>query len=114
MLILDRKNYLYWRSQILTTGHAYKLEGFPLATATRSDQYTQHLNPDGSDTLICSSNPEFHFWLRHNQFLMSWLLSSISESMFGHISRRTSVTKVWFTLERSVESLRSLICFANS
>ncbi|PON83496.1 hypothetical protein TorRG33x02_206510 [Trema orientale] len=78
-LKLDSKNYLYWRSQILTTTHAYNLKGFLIGTTPRFNLYNQHLNPNGSENLIQFLNLEFQLWLHHDQFLMSWLFSSVSE-----------------------------------
>ncbi|XP_031274458.1 uncharacterized protein LOC116132914 [Pistacia vera] len=38
-------------------------------------------------------------WKRTDKFLVSWLLVSISESMFGFVSKCRNSTETWFPLE---------------
>ncbi|PON98961.1 hypothetical protein TorRG33x02_051980 [Trema orientale] len=65
-LKLDQKNYIYWRSQVLTTARAYSLEGFLLGTISHPNKYYQTHNPTDSFASIRAPNPKFHFWLRHD------------------------------------------------
>uniref|UniRef100_A0A803Q8T6 Uncharacterized protein n=1 Tax=Cannabis sativa TaxID=3483 RepID=A0A803Q8T6_CANSA len=53
--------------------------------------------PPKSKALV--TNPEFVLWHRLDQLLMSWLLSSISESMLGHVMNCESAHDIWHTLE---------------
>ena len=45
-------------------------------------------------------DPEFTLWTRHDQFLMSWLLSSMTELMLGHVIRCRTAAEIWSTLEK--------------
>ena len=73
---LNRSNYNIWRSQILPTVRAYDLENYLLCTVTPPVKFVNDQS---------TVNPAYSQWLRLDQFLLSWLLSSISESMLGHI-----------------------------
>lgn len=65
------------------------------------------------DILLCSAEnvpviaDEFDDsfnWHHRDQFLMSWLLSSISEQMLGHVSRCTHSFQIWKTFEDLFQS----------
>ena len=43
------------------------------------------VNEYGQIEVTQAPNPEFMLWTCYDQFLMSWLLSSTSKSMLGHI-----------------------------
>ena len=78
---LDRSNYLFWKSKILLAARAYDLEAFNLDTKSKPNEViTDSSNPD-----VSFNNPEYVSWMRIDQFVMSWLLSSISEQMIGHV-----------------------------
>ena len=40
---------------------------------------------DSGNSAVLLSNPEYISWKRLDQFVMGWLLSSISEQMLGHV-----------------------------
>uniref|UniRef100_A0A803NVQ8 CCHC-type domain-containing protein n=1 Tax=Cannabis sativa TaxID=3483 RepID=A0A803NVQ8_CANSA len=46
------------------------------------------------------SNPEFNRWMRLDQFLLSWLMSTNYESMIGHVFNCATSSKIWNTLEQ--------------
>ena len=45
-------------------------------------------------------NPDYIAWMRTDQALMSWLISSIFESMLGHVIHCTSSSQIWLTLQQ--------------
>lgn len=49
-------------------------------------------------------NPEFVAWIRRDQYLFSWMLSSVSESMLGHVVRCRSSRELWTVLENVFHS----------
>ena len=51
-------------------------------------------------TATTMSNPDFVVWMRLDQFLISWLLSSISEKMLGHVIHGQYSAEQWNVLER--------------
>ena len=86
---LNRSNYNLRRSQILPTVRAYDLENYLLGTITPPVKFVNDQS---------TVNPAYSQWLRLDQFLLSWLLSSISESMLGHVVNCTSFSEIWTTL----------------
>ena len=85
----NQSNYTIWKSQVLPTVKAYDLEGFLIGTKSSSS-----LSPEDP------VNSEFIQWNRLDQFLLSWLLSSISYSMLGHIIHCKTASEIWKTLEQ--------------
>ena len=86
---LNRSNYNLWRSQILPTVRAYDLENYLLGTVTPPVKFVNNQS---------TVNPAYSQWLRLDQFLLSWLLSSIFESMLGHVVNCNSSSEIWTTL----------------
>ena len=64
---------------------AHELEGYLFGTKVCPSQYEDH-NLRGEDPgEVRQVNPSFVVWKKTDQSLMSWLLNSISEAMFGHV-----------------------------
>ena len=89
---LDRSNYIFRRSQILPTARAYGLDDF---------LFGLDLHQNNLSTVHQFQNTvhQFHQWTQLDQFLLSWLLSSISENMLGHVLHCTTSSEVWKTLD---------------
>lgn len=51
-----------------------------------------------------SSDPTSLLWIRKDKFLLSGILSSISESMLGHVNRCAHAFQVWMILEELFQS----------
>lgn len=49
------------------------------------------------------NNPEFFTWIRRDQYLVSWLLSSMSESMLGNVTRYVTA-KIQLAMENLFQS----------
>ena len=99
---LDRSNYIFWRSQILPTARAYGLDDFLFGTRSPPEQFINSSSvPEHSSSVPeqLTVNPEFLQWTRLDQFLLSWLLSSISENMLGHVLHCITSSEVWKTLD---------------
>ena len=80
-----KKNYNFWQSQVLLAVRAHGLEDFILGTKLCPEQYVPtHISPSSTE-VIDKINPHYINWTRLDQFLVSWLLSSIFESVYGHI-----------------------------
>lgn len=54
---------------------------------------------DACGNIVNKQNPKYHKWKKLDKLLMSWLVASISESMFSHIARCSFVHEIWITLE---------------
>ena len=80
-LHLDRTNYNFWRAQVLLSVRAHNLEGFLFGTIQPPAQFVDVFDPNGGQAMIRTLNPDYIIWNRQDQYLVSWLLSSMSESM---------------------------------
>ena len=113
-LKLDRENYFYWRSLVLPSVRAFDLEDFLFGTRSCPAKFISLQSGEGSSILaaplqigsLASTmiprrlNPEYLAWMRTDQALMSWLLSSIYETMMGHVIHCTSSSQIWITLQQ--------------
>ncbi|KAK6119358.1 hypothetical protein DH2020_046899 [Rehmannia glutinosa] len=91
---LDRSNYFFWRTQILSNVRAHAFDGMLFGAAPPQP------SPSSSNGVTDSSmDVQALHWHRRDQFLFSWLLSTISETMLGHVSRCTSSAELWSVLE---------------
>lgn len=95
ILKLDHTNYAFWRAQVLPTIRAHGFEDFISPTAMPPAP----ILPSNSGALPCQ-NPEYAVWIRRDQFLLSWMLASIGESMLAHVVRCNTAREVWSILER--------------
>lgn len=77
---LDEKKYLVWRQQTLVAICGHALEKFIEEGAERPNEYATT-----EDELAGKINEEFLAWKWQDQLLLSWLLSSMSESMLTRI-----------------------------
>ena len=94
---LDRSNYI-----VSTTARVYGLDDFLFGTRSPPEQFINSSSvPEHSSSVPeqLTVNPEFLQWTRLDQFLLSWLLSSISENMLGHVLHCTTSSEVWKTLD---------------
>lgn len=95
VLKLDRHNYVFWRAQVLPTIRAHAFDDFISTTAILPSP----LLPSQSGAPP-RPHPEYSVCIRRDQFLLGWILASISDSMLGHVVRCTSAREAWLTLER--------------
>ncbi|KAK6130602.1 hypothetical protein DH2020_035648 [Rehmannia glutinosa] len=95
---LDRNNYNFWRAQVIATATAHGFDELLFGHISAPPKY---LDDDSEES---SLNPEYSIWLRKDQFLYSWMLSSISEGMLGHIQRCVSSSEIWHVLENLFRS----------
>lgn len=106
---LDHTNYLFWKSQVLLALRGYELEGYILGTSVCPPQLVNNTVggpiPDEPRQL----NLGYGMWRRTDQLILSWLLNSISESMFGHVVHCPSSLDLWNTLAQIYTSSKARI-----
>ena len=51
-------------------------------------------------SFLLASNPEYDQWVILDQFLLSWILASISRAMYGHVVDCQTSAEVWSVLEK--------------
>lgn len=91
-LRLDRNNYSYWRALVLAATRAYGLDGYILGSNIPPPSLLPGNRP----------NPAYQQWIRFDQFLMHWLMNSISEVMLGHIIHCRSSFQIWTDLDKRI------------
>ncbi|KAK6151173.1 hypothetical protein DH2020_016105 [Rehmannia glutinosa] len=101
ILRLDCNNYNFWKAQVLSTVRAHGFEGFLFGTVSAPPKYSSPSTSDGSDLCL---NPDYVSWMRKDQYLLSWMLSSIRESMLGHVNRCSTAAEVWFVFDKLFQS----------
>ncbi|KAK6141727.1 hypothetical protein DH2020_024529 [Rehmannia glutinosa] len=91
---LTDSNYLLWRQQILAAVTGYGVEGYLTGDQEIPEKF---LSGKSEDETI--RNPAYHHWLRQDQLLVSWLLSSLTENMLITTVGLKTSKDVWQTLE---------------
>uniref|UniRef100_A0A803QHZ4 Retrotransposon Copia-like N-terminal domain-containing protein n=1 Tax=Cannabis sativa TaxID=3483 RepID=A0A803QHZ4_CANSA len=89
-LRLDRSNYTYWRTLVLAAVRAYNLDGFLLGTNPPPPQLTAGNVP----------NSAYHQWLQLDQFLMHWMMNSITEPMLGYVINCRTSSEIWTVFDQ--------------
>lgn len=80
---LDRLNYSFWRTQAITTIHAHGYGDFISPTTVVPSMFLPSTSTTGENT----PSPTYGIWMHWDKFLLSGMLSSVSESMLGHVAR---------------------------
>ncbi|CAA0828667.1 Unknown protein, partial [Striga hermonthica] len=73
---LNENNFLVWEQQILVTIRGYDLLGFLTGDTPTPDKLTR--DPTNGELTV---NKAYLHWVRQDQLIASWLLSSLSESI---------------------------------
>lgn len=97
-LRLDHSNYIYWRTQVLTTIEALDLEG--LINGAKSPP-SKFITVRSGDTEEQQENPEFANWRRSDKLLMSWIFSTLTPSVLGQVTNSKSSHEIWSKIERT-------------
>ena len=92
-LKLDRSNFLSWKSQVIPTVIGHDLD----------DLLFRDSSPP-STLLNGDDNPMFFQWRRKDQLLLSWLRSSMTESVLATVASYTTSHSVWRALEQKFQS----------
>ena len=99
---LDQNNFILWRTQILTSIKGNGLEGFVNGDRKCPDKFLSIFNTEetsGSDVSESRSvNPEFVAWMKTNQLLLSWMMSSIQQSLLSTVIDCTTSKQLWESL----------------
>uniref|UniRef100_A0A803NGE1 Retrovirus-related Pol polyprotein from transposon TNT 1-94 n=1 Tax=Cannabis sativa TaxID=3483 RepID=A0A803NGE1_CANSA len=86
-LRFDRTNYTLWQSLVLAAVRAYNLDGYILGTIPQPPAILAGNIP----------NPDIQQWIRFDQFLMHWLMNSVTEHMLGHVIHCHTSSEIWTT-----------------
>ncbi|XP_031256999.1 uncharacterized protein LOC116114999 [Pistacia vera] len=80
---LTRDNHRFWKSQILFAVGAHDLEDHLTRLISCPTPFIRVQSAGPTFEVVKKPNPEFHLWKKTDKLLVSWLLSSISESIFS-------------------------------
>ncbi|KAJ1685185.1 hypothetical protein LUZ63_016575 [Rhynchospora breviuscula] len=89
---LTESNYLTWSSQITPLLHGYDLMKFIYSSSPEPTRTTS--------AGVVEINPTFLAWRRHDQLLLSWLRSSLTESILAQVVSCTTSLDLWLTLQK--------------
>ncbi|CAA0820292.1 Unknown protein, partial [Striga hermonthica] len=97
---LTDTNYLLWKQQTYSAIIGYGLENFIAADSHPPERF---ISTDG--TTPPTLNPAYATWLRQDQLLLSWLLSSLSENLLIMMVGKNTSKDVWLSLEANFSGL---------
>lgn len=89
---LTRGNFLTWRCQIEPALHGHGLYCF-----LTEDPPSITLTTDG----VQSTNPAFSHWYQQDQLLLTWLRSSLSETILNQTASCATSSQLWRLLQQS-------------
>lgn len=99
---LDQNNFILWRTQILTSIKGNDLEGFINGDKKCLEQFLPFENNNRAKTSTGtgsrSINPEFVAWMKIDQLLLSWMMSSIQQNLLSTVIDSTTSKQLWESL----------------
>ncbi|KAH6776917.1 hypothetical protein C2S51_008229 [Perilla frutescens var. frutescens] len=91
---LDDTNYLLWKQQVMAVIEGFGLEKFLVGEESPPKKF---IPGTSSDDVI--ENPEYVSWCKQDRLIVSWLLSSTSESVLVGRVGLTRAREIWETIE---------------
>jgi len=89
---LNRNNFLSWKSQITPALHGYGLYHFLTDIAPE-----EKVTVEG----VQQSNPCFSHWHRQDQLILSWLRSTLSDTILSQVVSCDTSAALWKSLQQS-------------
>ena len=89
---LHRNNYLAWKSQIVPALYGHDLYHF-----LEEEPPAKLLTIDGQE----KSNPLRAAWNKQDQLLLSWLRSSLSDTILGQVVSCKTSAELWTLLQQT-------------
>ncbi|KAF3784510.1 hypothetical protein EJ110_NYTH30044 [Nymphaea thermarum] len=87
---LDENNYLLWKSQLRSAMYSHDLLRYVDGSSTPPPE---RLNANSAEI-----NPEYIKWKRSDQLTLSWILSTVSESILTQIISYDTAREAWVAL----------------
>ena len=85
---LDRHNSMIRKSQVLPSIRGNNLESLINGANLVPTKFLVQVEED--QTMMTAENPEYIQWLRQDQFLLSWLLSTMTELVLSIVVQYTT------------------------
>ncbi|KAL5826508.1 hypothetical protein ACOSQ4_018305 [Xanthoceras sorbifolium] len=96
---LDRENYPLWRAQVFPAIRAYNLEDYIFESKLAPATYVDAPSSVAGEVNLRLSD-EFLAWKKNDQLLVCWMISTLSKSVVGEVTRCVTAFEVWTTLEK--------------
>lgn len=97
-----QNNFILWRTQVLMSIKGNGLEGFINGDKKCLEQFLPFENNNGAKTSTGtrsrSINPEFVAWMKIDQLLLSWMMSSIQQNLLLTVIDSTTSKQLWESL----------------
>lgn len=87
---LDNKNYLFWKQQVMPTICGHELEKFIAGPRFWRQKYDS-----AEKEVVDEISKEYQLWKKQDQLLISWLLSSMSETMLTRVVGCDKAYHIW-------------------
>lgn len=98
---LDRSNYLLMISQFLPVLRSHDLFGTVDGSEPCPPKYIKDLTSGKDSTQI---NPAYQIWNKKDQYILSWLNATLSESVLSTVYGMNTARRVWTSLAKSFAS----------
>lgn len=98
---LNRNNFLLWKAQLIPYLRSQNLLHFVDGSIQPPTKYTTQTENDESQQVI---NPEYTTWYQRDQWVLSVMLSSLTEKVLSQVLFLTTATEAWSVLQRSFAS----------
>ncbi|KAK6164426.1 hypothetical protein DH2020_001290 [Rehmannia glutinosa] len=96
---LTESNYLVWKMQVWAVVKGYSLDGYLTGEVKVPKEFLSETTENTKKV-----NPAYISWIRQDQLLMSWLLSSLSENILVSVVGSNTSMEVWKWLENNFAS----------
>ncbi|KAK2641292.1 hypothetical protein Ddye_023055 [Dipteronia dyeriana] len=90
---LDNENYISWKAQVIPIIKAFELEDFISGLKPTPPKFVEIASVDGGDKQLVL-NKEYSYGKKSDQLLLSWLFSSISQTIIGQVTDCSSSFEV--------------------
>jgi hypothetical protein len=104
---LARDNYLIWRTQLVPYLEGQQLYGYVTGENPCPPEFissTIAVTDTVPSTSILVPNPEYTVWFHQDKFILSALISTLTEGILSHIVGLKTSRDVWVTLEKMFAS----------
>ena len=90
---LNNDNYISWKAQVLPIIKAFELEDFISGLKPVPPKFIE-VDSGGTNGKQLIANKEYKQWNKLDQLLLSWLFSSINQSIIGQVTDCSSSSEV--------------------
>ncbi|XP_021306842.1 uncharacterized protein LOC110431725 [Sorghum bicolor] len=94
---LTRSNYQSWRAQVSSAIQGAQAASFIKPTATPPAEFL--VTKGDSDKKDPVPNPDYDVWIAKDQQVLSYLLTSLSKEILGHVNTEVTAAGAWAAIE---------------